>query len=191
MTTAKTSFLSREELKEIGFNRIGKNPRVSRDARFYGADKITLGDDVRIDDFCILSGNVTLGNYVHIASSCNVYGKGGVILEDFSGISSKVCVYSANDYFLGEAMISTTLGEENMKQEIGPVIIRKHVIIGSGCVVLPFVEVEIGAVVGALSLVKGIIKEWSVYAGTPAKFIKKRESENILRLEKEFLGTRI
>jgi len=120
-----------------------------------------------------------------------VYGQGGVVLEDFSGLSSKVSVYSANDYFLGEAMISTTLGEEYMKQEIGPVIIRKHVIIGSGCVVLPFVEVETGAVVGALSLVKGTIKEWSVYAGIPAKFIKKRDSDNILRLEKEFLESRI
>ncbi|GMR18054.1 MAG: acyltransferase [Gammaproteobacteria bacterium] len=190
MTTAKTSFLSLDELKEIGFKRIGKNPRVSRYARFYSAEEISLGDDVRIDDFCILSGNIALGNYVHIAPACNVYGQGGVVLEDFSGISSKVSVYSANDYFLGEAMISTTLGEENMKQEVGPVMLRKHVIIGSGCVVLPFVEVEIGAVVGALSLVKGIIREWSVYAGTPAKFIKKRESENIIRLEKEFLETR-
>jgi acetyltransferase-like isoleucine patch superfamily enzyme len=186
-TTVKTSFLNSEELKEIGFKNLGKEPRISRKASFYGAEKISVGDYVRIDDFCILSGNITLGNFVHVAAACNLYGEGGIVVEDFSGFASKVSIYSANDYFLGEAMISTTLGEDNKMQEIGPVFIRKHVIIGSSCVILPFVEVRTGAVVGALSLIKGIINEWSVYAGTPAKFIKKRESDTILKLEKEFL----
>ena len=65
----KTSFYNEEELKEIGLKVYGKNVLISRNATIYGADKISIGDNVRIDDFCILSGNISLGSYIHIAAA--------------------------------------------------------------------------------------------------------------------------
>ena len=63
----------------------------------------------------------------------------------------------------------------------GPVIINRFVQIGAGCIILPNVIINEGVVVGSMSLIKRSLKEWSVYAGIPAKYIKKR-SKKILEL---------
>lgn len=49
-----TSFYSEEELRSIGLKSYGKNVLISRFARIYGAESISIGNNVRIDDFCIL-----------------------------------------------------------------------------------------------------------------------------------------
>ena len=68
------SFYSPEELKSLGLKEYGENVLISRKCSIYGAENIRLGSHVRIDDFCVLSGKVELGNYVHIAASCLLYG---------------------------------------------------------------------------------------------------------------------
>ena len=49
------SFYSRSELEHIGFATIGKNVLLSRKASIYSPAMISIGDNVRIDDFCIVS----------------------------------------------------------------------------------------------------------------------------------------
>ena len=64
------SFLSPEEIESIGFGAVGRAPRISRHARFYGTALIRLGDEVRIDDFAVLSaadGGIRLEGHNHIA----------------------------------------------------------------------------------------------------------------------------
>lgn len=63
----------------------------------------------------------------------------------------------------------------------------KHVIVGSGSVVLPGVEIAEGGAVGALSLVKENCRAFGIYAGVPARLIKERD-QNLLKLEKELLA---
>lgn len=47
--------------------------------------KISIGHDVRIDDFCILSGKIEIGNYIHIGAYCALYaGDFGIVMRDFS-----------------------------------------------------------------------------------------------------------
>ena len=78
----KTSFYSEEEIQEIGFKSVGKDVLISRHISFYSPEKISIGSHVRIDDFCILSGNITIGNYVHIAAGCYLFaGEYGIILK--------------------------------------------------------------------------------------------------------------
>ena len=47
------SFYSQEELKNIGFQTFGRNVLISRKASVYGAEQISLGNNVRVDDICI------------------------------------------------------------------------------------------------------------------------------------------
>lgn len=61
---SQTSFYSEEELRALGFKSIGKGCRISRKACFYGVESMSVGDNVRIDDFCILSGSITLGSHI-------------------------------------------------------------------------------------------------------------------------------
>ena len=80
-----SSFYSEEELLKIGFKSIGKGCLISRKTSFYGVDKISIGNNVRIDDFCILSGNITLGNNIHISAYVALYGAEGIVFEDYTG----------------------------------------------------------------------------------------------------------
>jgi len=184
----RTSFYSEQELKEIGFKSLGRNVKVSQFARFYGVKNISLGNNVRIDDFCILSGNIDIGSYVHIASFSALFGSGGIEIYDFAGLSSKVTIYSASDDYLGDALTGPCIPDEYRKVESGKVELMKHALIGASSVVLPNTILREGAVVGAMSLAKGDILEWSIFAGVPAKFIKSRKKEIIISFENEILN---
>lgn len=55
-----------------------------------------------------------------------------------------------------------------------PVVIKDFVWIAMGAIILPGVTIGEGAVVGAGSVVTKDVEPWTVVAGNPAKFIKKR-----------------
>ena len=69
-----SSFLSLDELVHAGFSSVGKNVLVSRKASIYNTEKISLGDSVRIDDFCCLSGLIKVGQNTHITPFCLIAG---------------------------------------------------------------------------------------------------------------------
>ena len=64
----------------------------------------------------------------------------------------------------------------------------KHVIVGSGSVILPGVALEDGVAVGALSLVSKDCKAFGIYAGNPARRVKERKRD-LLELEKQFVAS--
>ena len=58
---------SRQELLSLGLKKIGNNVLISKDAKLYSPEKISIGNNVRVDDFCILSGSIEIQNNVHLA----------------------------------------------------------------------------------------------------------------------------
>lgn len=56
-----------------------------------------------------------------------------------------------------------------------PIVIQDHVWVCAGAFIGPGVTVGEGSVVGARAVVTKNIEPWSVVAGNPAKFIKKRQ----------------
>lgn len=179
-----SSYYTRNELKNLGLNSFGENVLLSKKASIYSPEKINLGNNVRIDDFCILSGDITIGNYVHIAPFCGLFGRFGIEIGDYCTTSSKVMIYSNSDDYSGESLVSPMIPEEYKNLETGEVIINKHFIIGSGSVILPGVNIETGVAVGALSLVKKDLASWGIYSGVPVKKIKDRKKD-LLELQKK------
>jgi len=181
-----TSFYSREELAEIGFSSYGENVLISRKASIYGAANISIGNNVRVDDFCILSGKIELKNNNHIAAYTALYGgQYGICVEDFSVVSGRCSIYAASDDYSGEAMISPMVPEEYCNVTGGKVTLKKHVLIGAGSTVLPGVTINEGTSVGSMSLVKCDLEPWSIYAGIPCRKIKNR-SKRVLELEDDY-----
>ena len=158
----QTSFYSEEELQLLGFKSIGKGCCISRKACFYGIDRMTIGDNVRIDDFCIMSGEITLGSNIHISAYVALYGSKGIIMEDFTGI------------FSGEYFIGPIHPIEKTKITGGTVIIKKFTQIGAHCIIMPSLTLEEGTVIGASSLVRHSTEPWGIYYGTPARFVRQR-----------------
>ncbi|MGC9772316.1 galactoside O-acetyltransferase [Fervidobacterium changbaicum] len=190
MMAVRTSFYTREELEEIGFAKLGQNVLISRKASIYSPELMEIGDNVRIDDFCIISGKIRLGNYIHIASGCYLFaGEYGIEMENFSGLSSRVTIYAVTDDYSGKYLTNPTVPEEYRNVIGGKVHIGKHVIIGTGSTVLPGVEIGEGAAIGAMSLVTKSIQPWKIAVGIPAKEIRER-SRDLLELEQQFLKGR-
>lgn len=183
----KTSFYNRDELVDIGFRSFGENVLISRNASFYQPELIAIGNNVRIDDFCVLSGKVTIGNNVHIAVYSGLFGsEKGIIIADFANISSRVCIYAISDDYSGMSLTNPMIPDHYKCLEQKEVRIEKHVIIGTGSTVLPGVTIGEGAAVGAMSLVKTSIEGWNTYAGIPIKKIGARQKK-ILELELEYI----
>ena len=181
------SFLDKKEIQAFGFKSVGENVMISRKASIYGASNIEIGNDVRIDDFCILSGKITIGNNIHIAAYSALYGSDvGIHIEDFANISSRVCIYAISDDYSGETMTNPTIPDKYKNLEKVPVTVGNHVIVGTGSTVLPGVDLKIGTAVGAMSLVRESTQPWKIYAGIPAKPIKDR-SQKLLELERCYL----
>lgn len=180
----KSSFLSEKEISRLGFKNIGKNVKISSKASFYYPELMTLKDHIRIDDFCILSGSITIGSHVHISAYSALYGKAGIFLEDFVTISGRVTIYSVNDDYSGDYLTNPTIPEEYTNVTAEPVLFKKYSIIGAGSIVLPGTVIGEGAAIGALSLVKQSLEPWKVYAGIPCRVINIRKKV-LLELERE------
>ena len=181
------SFMSDKELQDIGFRSIGKNVKISCKASIYGAGNISIGSNVRIDDFCVLSagsGGIKIGSYIHIAVYSSLIGKEQIELMDFSNLSSRVSIYSSSDDYSGAFMTNPTVPEIYTGVEHNPVLVGRHVIVGAGSVVLPGVVLGDGVAIGALSLVTNSCQSFGVYAGIPAKK-KSIRKKTLLDLEKE------
>lgn len=182
-----TSFYTEQELQELGLKEYGTNVLISRKCSIYGASHISIGNNVRIDDFCILSGNIKIGSYVHIAAYSSLFaGDSGIDIDDFCGISSRSALYAESDDYTGNALTNPTVPEKYKLITGKKIIMERHSLIGTGCTVLPGVIVGEGASIGAMSLINKDIEPWTMNVGCPCKKVRKR-SKKMLEYEKELL----
>lgn len=179
---------SQSELEAMGFASLGKDVKLSTRASLYGVSRISIGDNSRIDDFCVLSAGeegIEIGRYVHVSVMVSIIGKSKVTLSDFSGISGHSAVYSSSDDYSGRHMTNPTVPTDFTKVHNAPVYLGMHALVGAGSVILPGAYLEDGVAVGAQSLVLGgRLKEFGIYAGVPAKLIKPRYRD-LTRLHQE------
>ena len=168
------SFYTPDELKKLGFKTFGQEVYISKKASFYSPEKITLGNHVRIDDFCILSGKITIGNYVHISAFNALYGKAGIKIGNFCGISPRCTLFSVSDDFSGQAMVSPMVPAHLTKLSEGPITLCDFAQIGAHSVVMPGCTLAEGAVCGAFSFVNKNLPPWTVSIGVPCRLLKKR-----------------
>ncbi|RDU64782.1 acyltransferase [Helicobacter sp. MIT 14-3879] len=190
----KNACYSQFELKNLGFKYIGNDVFISKKASFYGIENISIDSNVRIDDFCILSGNIKIGSFIHIGAFCALYGGNnvskntGIVIEDFCTISPKATIFASSDDFSGEALISPMVSSDFSNVTNAKVLLKEHTQICSNAVILPGVICEVGSVVGAMSLLKSNTESFSIYAGIPAVKIKNR-SKKLLVLKEQFLAS--
>ncbi len=189
------AILTKSEIFRLGFKSVGENVYISDKASFYGTRNIELGNNVRIDDFVVISAGekgIQIGNYIHIGVQSSLIGQEHILLNDFSNISSKVAIYSSNDDYSGQTMSNPMIPNEYKNVYHAGVYIGKHVIIGCGSVILPGSYIGDSSVIGALSIVKvnSSIPDLEIWAGIPVKYIKPRDKNHLL-LEEKFMTSNI
>lgn len=181
------AYYTQEQLVQLGFKSIGINVKISDKASIYNFDQIEIGDNSRIDDFCVISGYIKIGANVHITPMCLIAGgEKGIVLEDFVTIAYGVKIFTQSDDYHGESLTNSTIPKEYKNEKRHAVLLKKHSIVGAGSTILPGAILENGVSVGAMSLILGLTKSWSIYAGVPAIKINKR-SRGLLNKEIKYL----
>ena len=181
------TFLNEEQLSKIPFKFLGRNVKISAKAAIYNPELIEINNNSRIDDFCVISGKVTIGKHVHIAVFCNVAGGSeGIIFNDFSGLAYGCHVFTQSDDYSGQTLTNPTIPTKYKSETKKSINIGRHCIIGTGSLIFPGVNLAEGTAIGAASVVRKSTEEWSIYLGNPAKKIKPRSRE-LLELELQLI----
>jgi galactoside O-acetyltransferase len=164
----------------------GVDVRIAASVVIRNPDLVSIGDHVAIGDFCYITTAITIGDYVHIAPHCTIIGGRRALCElrDFSAISAGCRLVCGSDDYLGSGLTNPTIPEAyHADLHFDPVILEKHVVLGTSCVVHPGVTFGEGAVVGSCSLITKSLPPWTVSKGVPARPFKERPRERILELE--------
>ncbi|OCB18790.1 acyltransferase [Mycobacterium intracellulare] len=167
----------------LGLASLGKDVTIYEWARITGADRISLGDHVLIDDFVFLQGGdgLEIGSYVHVASFASITGGGAGVVGAFAGIASGARVLTGSDLGDGTGLIGPRIPQELRAVRRERTELRAHCFVGANAVVLPGLIIGEGAVVAAGAVVTESIEPWTINVGVPARPVRRRPSETILR----------
>jgi acetyltransferase-like isoleucine patch superfamily enzyme len=176
-------FLSAGDLDALGVHDAEKrNIRIHSTAVIVNFDNIHFGENIRIDPYVVIScSNLVLGNHVHIATGCGLFGSALIAMDDFSGISAHGLIYSSSDDYSGKSLTNPTVPTEFLQTVVDNVVIGRHCIIGARATILPGCVLGEGAAVGSSALVQGALPPWTISVGIPAKPIKPRARDCLER----------
>lgn len=166
-------FFDKKDLKYCGENVI-----IGKTVRIRNPKETVIMDNTIIDDFTYISSSVEIGKYCHIASNVSISGGlGKLIVGDYSTISNHSSVHCASsDYTKMSLDLPSVPKSLQFGGEVKDVFIGKYVTIGAHSCILPGVVIPDGFACGAFSLInEQIYDEFSLYAGIPVKFLKKRK----------------
>ncbi|NET62716.1 MAG: acyltransferase [Symploca sp. SIO2E6] len=179
------------------FKRVGGEVIFGKGIVLRHPGKITLGEQVAIDDYGLLDASgageagITLGDKVIVSRNCVVQGKTGpVVIGNKTDIGCNTIISSGggiaigshvliagNCYIGGGRYITDRLDLPMMEQGVysqGPVVIEDDVWLGAGAIVLDGVRIGKGSIIGAGAVVIKDLPDYAVAVGVPAKVIRIR-----------------
>jgi acetyltransferase-like isoleucine patch superfamily enzyme len=189
------------------FRRCGKGVVFGRDLVIRNAHLIALGDNVILDDGCVLDGRgagpagVTIGDRVILGRGVSIQAKiGPIAIGADSDIGMHTVIHSQGGVEIGRAVVmgggcklsggvfqtmrgrgdaegGAMAAREQTRWTKGPIRIGDKCLIGMGSLFLDGVEIGEGAVIGAGSIMNRSVPPWSVAAGVPGRVIRRREEE--------------
>lgn len=114
-----------------------------------------IGNETGISNSCfVCAKGISIGNQVLIGAGCQFYD------NDFHPLVSKYCVGDKRD-------------DSYIKSK--EIIIEDKVFIGANSIILKGTHIGEGAIIGAGSVVSGYIPPYEIWAGNPARYIKKAQ----------------
>lgn len=182
-------YYSLKQLNNMGVKCLGTNIQISKLTKLINPTNITLKNNIQVDDNCLLSaksGLIEIGNYVHIGRNSALFSGSKIMLSDFSGISVNCNLFGKSGIFDGSCLTNPCIPDKYARVHSGDIFLGKHAVVGANTIILPNTHINDGVVVGSLSLVKGILNEWTIYGGSPIRKIKERKRD-LLKYEKELM----
>ncbi len=166
------------------FDKIGKNVVIEPEVLIFHPENIEIGDRVYIGHQTILKGyhknKLIIGSGTWIGQQCFFHSGGGIEIGENVGVGP------------GVKILTSYHGMEGFAQPIMHAkLLFEKVVIGDGCdiginaVILPGVTIGRGVQIGAGAVVTKNIPDYEVWAGVPAKKLRKRSHSAKARRDKK------
>lgn len=153
--------------------KLGKNVIFERGVLVFHPENIEIGNNVYVGHNTILKGYyknlMKIGDHTWIGQSCFLHSAGGLTIGKAVGIGPNVMILTSQHHPSGR-----DLPVLFSPVKLAEVILMDGCDIGSRSTILPGVTIGEGAIVGAGSVVTKSVPDYEVWAGVPAKRIKKR-----------------
>jgi len=133
-----------------------KLTRISSSAKLLNRKKISLGDNIWIGHYCLVdgTGGVTLGEGVQLSSHTVVYSH-----------SSQDAIRLLGKHFIEFQDVNRP------GYKLKPVSVGDYTFVGTSSVILPGSTIGKGCIIGAGSVINGIIPDYAIAVGNPAKIV--------------------
>ena len=172
-------FFDTSKLKKCGDNVI-----IGKAVRIRHPEKVSIGDNVIIDDFCYISGEVNIGDYVHIGNGCTLSaGRDTVTLQPFSAMAPGVKIFAGSSNYLECGLDIPTVPSAFQYNIISEdVFVERFSLLGANCVVLPGVKIPEGCAFSANVVVKKTmnLKAWHLFLDNTGKALKRSGVDKLL-----------
>jgi len=129
-----------------------------------GSDIVTKINDVTVGNFCSIARNCTIQEFNHITDRCTSY---YIFRNLLDAADRQECIWAGP--------------EDKDITSNGPITVGNDVWIGAQVVILSGVTIGDGAVIAANSTVTKDIPPYAIAGGTPAKVLKSRFEDEIIK----------
>jgi len=167
------------------FKNVGNDVLIGPNADFRRPHLISIGSHVAIDTGTYITTAANIGDYVHIGPYVTVIGgeQALLVMGNFTNLAAGCRVICGSDRFQGAGLIGPATLPKKYKDEmkLAPVVLENFANVGSNAVIMPGVTLAEGSVIGACSLVTKSTEPWTIYTGIPAKRLKSRPREKMIR----------
>jgi len=186
----------RAKLYPLVLGRTGKNVTFGLNVTLRHPHKISIGDDVVIDDGCLLDAKgtdnqgITIGSGVFIGRNTILSCKNGdIVIGDYANIGFNCEIFSASRVYLGASTLvaaytylvggdhlydRTDIPVLNQGRTARGIEVDDNVWLGAHVVIADGSRVGRDAIIGAGAVVIGEIDPFCIAAGIPAKSIRDR-----------------
>ena len=187
-----TGIYIRRLFYKFQFKNCGKNLIIDIGVTIEGAHLITVGDNVHIDKYTIIStgrdlvghvtyknnsqfngldGEILIGSNIHIVQNCILMGFGGIKIEDNVVISAGCKIYSLTNMAydsVNRDKVTSIQPYSTAEFLASPINLCKNVWLGLNVIVMPGVSVGKDSFAVSNSLLMGFYDENSYISGQPA-----------------------
>jgi acetyltransferase-like isoleucine patch superfamily enzyme len=131
-----------------------KRTRIGSTVKMVNKRNIDLADNVWIGHYSLVDGigGVTINKGVHVSSHSVIYSH-----------SSQDSIRLLGDQYINEKI------ENRLGYKLKPVTIGEYTFIGTGSIILPGSSIGRGCIIGAGSVVRGVIPDYAIASGNPVQ----------------------
>lgn len=139
--------------------------------------RITIGARSVVDSFVKFkpaggTGDVVIGEDCVINSGCVLYAGNGIRIGCHVAVAAN-CVFAPVNHAFADA--GKLIRSQGFQSSRGGIVIEDDVWIGAGCVLLDGTHIGRGAVIGAMSLVRGDVTAYGIHVGNPLRQVGQRQ----------------